>query len=66
MICAFAASAAVISGDHEKCVRIGDLISEGHMSSNLFESPNKLPHESDPTLHGGVVEENILEIEDLS
>jgi hypothetical protein len=42
MICAFAASAAVMSGDQEKCVRIGDVVNEGHMSSNLLESPNKL------------------------
>jgi hypothetical protein len=42
MECAFAASAAVTSGDQEKCVRIGELMSEGHMSSNLLESPNKL------------------------
>jgi hypothetical protein len=45
MIGAFAASAAVMSGDHEKCVKIGDVTSEGHMSSNRFEVPNIL---SDP------------------
>lgn len=42
MICALAASAAVMSGDQEKWVRIGDVAIEGHMSNNLFESPNSL------------------------
>ena len=42
IIGAFAASAAVTSGDQEKCVRIGDVRSEGHMSSNRFEVPNNL------------------------
>ena len=43
IICAFAVIAVVMSGDHEKCVKIGDSISEGHMSSNLSDSPNRLP-----------------------
>jgi len=45
MIRAFAASAAVMSGDQPKWVRIGDLEYEGHMSRSLLESPNRLsPH----------------------
>jgi hypothetical protein len=42
MRCAFAERAAVMSGDQEKCVRIGDVDNDGHMSSNLLESPNNL------------------------
>jgi hypothetical protein len=40
---AFAASAAVMSGDQAKCVKIGDLEYEGHMSRSLDDSPNSLP-----------------------
>ena len=39
---AFAAIAAMISGDHEKWVKIGDLMSSGHISRSLDESPNNL------------------------
>lgn len=42
MMRAFAASAAVISGDQPKCVTIGDLENVGHMSSNRVASPNSL------------------------
>ena len=39
---AFAAIAAMISGDHEKWVKIGDLTSEGHISRSRDESPINL------------------------
>lgn len=39
---AFAAIAAMISGDQEKWVNMGDLTSEGHISRSLDESPNNL------------------------
>ena len=42
MMLAFAAIAARIRGDQEKWVRIGDLMSEGHISRSLDESPNNL------------------------
>src|SRR6266850_939033 len=42
MRCAFAASAAVMSGDQEKCVTIGDLEYEDHISRSLVASPNIL------------------------
>jgi hypothetical protein len=42
IIGAFAASAAVTSGDQEKCVRTGDVTRESHMSSNRFEVPINL------------------------
>ena len=42
MMLAFAAIADRIRGDQEKWVRIGDLMSEGHISRSLDESPNNL------------------------
>jgi hypothetical protein len=42
MTFAFAAIAAKMSGDHEKWVRMGDLVSDGHISRSLDESPNNL------------------------
>jgi hypothetical protein len=42
MTSAFAAIAAMIRGDQEKWVRMGDLMSEGHISRSLDESPNNL------------------------
>ena len=42
MTFAFAAIAARISGDHEKWVKIGDLTSDGHISSSRDEFPNNL------------------------
>ena len=42
MMLAFAVIADRIRGDQEKWVRIGDLMSEGHISRSLDESPNNL------------------------
>ena len=42
MTLAFAAIAARINGDHEKWVKIGDLTSDGHISSSRDEVPNNL------------------------
>jgi hypothetical protein len=42
MTLAFALIAAMIRGDQEKWVRIGDLMSEGHISRSLCELPNNL------------------------
>ena len=39
---AFVLIASMIRGDQEKCVRMGDLMSEGHISRSLDESPNNL------------------------
>jgi hypothetical protein len=54
IIGAFAASAAVTSGDQENCVRIGDVTSEGHMSSNRFEVPINLSRPDQLTYEKGV------------
>ena len=41
------AIAAMIRGDQEKWVRMGDLMNEDHISRGLNELPNKFEPESD-------------------